>query len=73
MRQELCCSDPPRALWGCPNGSAKQWGNRWGRGLPVMIPEELKGSELPLSKAERYPIVVITGNELRHHRFALRI
>ena len=38
-----------------------------------MIPEELKGHELPLSRAKRYPIVVITGNELRHHRFALRI
>lgn len=38
-----------------------------------MIPAELEASLIELPQAERCPIVVITGCELRHDRFALRI
>jgi hypothetical protein len=38
-----------------------------------MIPDELEGTTIALPPSDRCPIVVITGGELRHDRFALRI
>ena len=38
-----------------------------------MIPQELEPSTIELPTAEQYHIVVITGTELRHDRFALRL
>ena len=38
-----------------------------------MIPAELEASSLDLPSADHCRIVVITGTDLRHDRFALRL
>src|SRR5436190_1081043 len=38
-----------------------------------MIPAEFEASTLDLPSEDNYRIVVITGSELRHDRFALRL
>lgn len=38
-----------------------------------MFPADLEASTLDLPSTDSYPIIVITGHELRHDRFALRL